>query len=88
MAMFIVGDHHRGTTPCLSTDKGLTARQLCYSRTISFISVLGSEMNGNWPQVFFFYVQAIAACTYAILQGKTRRMCIVMIWVDIHAGLL
>ena len=60
-----IGDRwYRGKTLVLPTEKGLTAVNYVDLEQYLY-SVLGSEMNGNWPQEAL-KAQAVAARTYAI----------------------
>ena len=60
-----IGDRwYRGKTIVFSTNKGLTAVNYVDLEQYLY-SVIGSEMNGNWPQEAL-KAQAVAARTYAI----------------------
>jgi len=66
---------YRGTTLVFPTDKGLTAVNYVDLEQYLY-SVLGSEMNGNWPQEALKPSLLPTPST----SGKTRRMAF-MIWV-------
>ena len=62
---------YRGKTLVFPSDKGLTAVNYVDLEQYLY-SVLGSEMNGNWPQEAL-KAQAVAARTYAIYKRKNER---------------
>ena len=67
-----IGEHwYRGKTLVFPSDKGLTAVNYVDLEQYLY-SVLGSEMNGNWPQEAL-KAQAVAARTYAIYKRKNER---------------
>ena len=67
-----IGDRwYRGKTLVLPTQKGLTAVNYIDLEQYLY-SVLGSEMNGNWPQEAL-KAQAVAARTYAIYKRENDR---------------
>jgi stage II sporulation protein D len=66
-----IGDRwYRGKTLVFPTDKGLTAVNYVDLEQYLY-SVLGSEMNGNWPQEAL-KAQAVAARTYAIYKRENE----------------
>lgn len=67
-----IGDRwYRGKTLVVPTAKGLTAVNYVDLEQYLY-SVLGSEMNGNWPQEAL-KAQAVAARTYAIYKRENER---------------
>lgn len=67
-----IGDRwYRGKTLVFKSDKGLTAVNYVDLEQYLY-SVLGGEMNGNWPQEAL-KAQAVAARTYAIYKRETQR---------------
>ena len=67
-----IGDRwYRGKTIVFPTDKGLTAVNYVDLEQYLY-SVIGSEMNGNWPQEAL-KAQAVAARTYAIYKRENER---------------
>ncbi len=66
-----IGDRwYRGKTLLVNTDKGLTAVNYVDLEQYLY-SVLGAEMNGNWPSEAL-KAQAVAARTYAIYKRKNE----------------
>lgn len=66
-----IGDRwYRGKTLLVNTDKGLTAVNYVDLEQYLY-SVLGAEMNGNWPPEAL-KAQAVAARTYAIYKRKNE----------------
>lgn len=67
-----IGDRwYRGKTLVVPSAKGLTAVNYVDLEQYLY-SVLGAEMNGNWPQEAL-KAQAVAARTYAIYKRKNER---------------
>lgn len=68
--VYIGSRWYRGKTLLVNTDKGLTAVNYVDLEQYLY-SVLGAEMNGNWPPEAL-KAQAVAARTYAIYKRKNE----------------